>query len=489
MPDTSAAVVRRTTVLLAAGVLALLLIIAGVIALATRADDFVDRVEEAGALRARNTEILANLRDAETGQRGFLLTGDEAYLEPFNASRAWLGAEAGRLRGTNGPNAVRVADAIEQKLAELDDTIALQRAGRRAEAIAVVRTDRGKAAMDELRRFLGERVALRDRQLRDALDGLSSTARWLTWATIIGALAVLAFGAGAVWLLLRYTRALIATQREVEALNEGLEERVRERTVDLSRANDEIQRFAYIVSHDLRSPLVNVMGFTSELETGLRAVTPALEPGAPDPVVEEARTAVREDMPEAIGFIRNSTAKMDRLINAILRLSREGRRELRPERVDLGAVLQGVAANVQHQADAAGARIEVRGGAPALTTDRLALEQVLGNLVDNAVKYLDRGRPGAITLSAERRRGMVEVTVADNGRGIAAGDLERVFELFRRAGVQDRPGEGIGLAHVRALARRLGGDVTVESVLGQGSRFRVSIPAVPETVPTGRKAA
>ena len=202
---------------------------------------------------------------------------------------------------------------------------------------------------------------------------------------------------------------------------------------------------------------------------------------------------MREDMPEAIGFIRTSTAKMDRLINAILRLSREGRRELRPERVNLATVLAAVAAGVKHQVDAAGARVEVPGTAPEITTDRLALEQVLGNLVDNAVKYLDPARPGVVTLTAERRAGpgggTIEITVADNGRGIAAGDTERVFELFRRAGVQDRPGEGIGLAHVRALARRLGGDVSVESVLGQGSRFRVTLPAVLHPMIAGAKTA
>ncbi len=473
------AFVRRTLALLAAGVAALAAITVVAVVLATRADNLGDVVEETTNLRNRSTDLLGYLRDAETGQRGYLLTGDEAYLRPFAVAREWLTTDVARLRRVGDIAAARrVADLVEEKVAELSRTVDLARAGRREEALAIVRTDRGNDVMEELRAFLGGRVALREGQLRAALADLGATSRALTWTSVGGGVAILLFAALAAWVVSRYVRDLRAAEREVAALNAGLEARVRDRTTDLSRANEEIQRFAYIVSHDLRSPLVNVMGFTKELETGLEQIGAALEPAPTEAALKEARTAVREDMPEAIGFIRTSTSKMDRLINAILRLSREGRRELRPERVDLAATLAAVADTVKHQAEAAGARVEVPDKAPALTTDRLALEQIIGNLVDNAVKYLARDRPGIVTIAAAKRAGSVEVTVADNGRGIAPGDLERVFELFRRSGPQDRPGEGIGLAHVRALARRLGGDVTVESTLGQGSRFRLSLPPV-----------
>ena len=109
----------------------------------------------------------------------------------------------------------------------------------------------------------------------------------------------------------------------------GLEGAVRDRTAELTRANAEIQRFAYIVSHDLRSPLVNVMGFTAELEAAAKPLAALLERAeaeAPGIVTEDARAAVRADLPESIGFIRTSTQKMDRLIAAILQLSRQGRR-------------------------------------------------------------------------------------------------------------------------------------------------------------------
>jgi signal transduction histidine kinase len=101
---------------------------------------------------------------------------------------------------------------------------------------------------------------------------------------------------------------------------------------------------------------------------------------------------------------------------------------------------------------------------------------VFGNLIDNAVKYLRPGVPGAISITAEEEPAFVRIHVEDNGRGIAARDMERVFDLFRRAGPQDQPGEGVGLAHVRALVRRLGGAISLESREGEGSRFTVRLP-------------
>jgi len=94
------------------------------------------------------------------------------------------------------------------------------------------------------------------------------------------------------------------------------------------------------------------------------------------------------------------------------------------------------------------------------------------------VKYLDPSRPGRITVSARALAGRLIYEIADNGRGIDARDHERIFELFRRSGTQDRPGEGIGLAHVRALTRRLGGIITVRSEFGQGTRFEVDLPRI-----------
>ena len=282
---------------------------------------------------------------------------------------------------------------------------------------------------------------------------------------------------------MRYTRDLSRSRDNLRDFNERLEETVGERTADLSRANEEIQRFAYIVSHDLRSPLVNVMGFTAELSAAITPLADLLdkaEAECPQIVSEDARLAVREDLPEAIGFIRTSTQKMDRLINAILKLSREGRRVIAPEPIDPAVLTETIAGSIQHLLDDRGVTLLVARPVPGVVTDRVALEQILSNLIENATKYLQPGRPGEIRVSGEERRGRVILSVTDNGRGIDPRDHQRIFDLFRRSGQQDQPGEGIGLAHVRALAYRLGGTIDVDSELGRGSMFRINLPKIYE---------
>jgi signal transduction histidine kinase len=197
-----------------------------------------------------------------------------------------------------------------------------------------------------------------------------------------------------------------------------------------------------------------------------------------DSTAQLARQAVQRDVPEAISFIRSSTQKMDRLINAILKLSREGRRTLKPESLDLEKLLQASAASVAHQVAADGGELTIDCRVPRITSDRIALEQVFGNLLDNAVKYKSSARTLRINIRAKFESAQyIAVEIEDNGRGIAPEDRERVFDLFRRSGPQDRPGEGIGLAHVRTVVRSLGGEISLKSELDRGTAFILSIPA------------
>ena len=128
---------------------------------------------------------------------------------------------------------------------------------------------------------------------------------------------------------------------------------------------------------------MNIMGFTSELEGSVKSMQALLEkskavidPG--DSLAEQARIAATEDVPEAIDFIRSSTKKMDALINAILKLSREGRRQLKPERINFDELIKASLAAVQHQLSAANGSVELKLGVRSIVTDRLALEQVIG---------------------------------------------------------------------------------------------------------------
>ncbi|MGE7417252.1 ATP-binding protein [Methylobacterium tarhaniae] len=236
----------------------------------------------------------------------------------------------------------------------------------------------------------------------------------------------------------------------------------------LRESNEEIQRYAYIVSHDLRAPLVNIMGFTSEIEASQDDIRAALA-GRPD------ASRIDADLTESVGFIKAAITKMDGLINAILKLSREGRRNFQPEPLAMTALVQGLADAQRHQAGTVGAAIEI-GDLPDLVADRVAVEQIFGNLIDNAIKYLAKDRPGRIGVTGSVLDGFAVIRVTDNGRGIDPRDHARVFELFRRSGVQDRPGEGIGLAHVRTLVRALGGRIDLASEFGTGTTFTVTLP-------------
>ena len=475
---------RRVAGLLALAIVLLLVINIAVFVMIRRTVDFNDTSEHARQVQLTSRAILVRLLDAESGQRGYMLTASPEYLAHHDEALRVLPAlfdELEALTADGADLAPRVAHVREAATARVDlteRTVALARMGRVGEAVGLVRSGRGKALMDELRAEI------------EAIDEIQTTqlqfrARQTEWANAVtllinsvGALLILVLAGASAWLIRRYVLEIQQARDAIGALNASLETKVRDRTADLTRANEEIQRFAYIVSHDLRAPLVNVMGYTSELEQANRVLerqVAAVETRAPKTLDPQASVAVREDVPEAIGFIRASTEKMDRLINAILRLSREGRRALVVESLDMGRMVEDIAASVRHQTEAASAEIVVE-PLPWLESDRLSIEQVFGNLIDNAVKYLDPARPGRIVVSGEEAEGRVTYRVADNGRGISDRDHERIFELFRRSGRQDRPGEGLGLAFVRNSVRRLGGEIALESELGRGSTFILKFP-------------
>jgi signal transduction histidine kinase len=487
MPITKSSFVWTSVILLLIGFVALIGIVGTSFWLVQRSGTFFDEVVEARDARVAAIALRSALRDMETGQRGYLLTGDDKYLEPYSKARDTVMADYEELRKLllPYPKAVdameRMGAAVRDKVAELEQTIALRRDGKTDEALDIVRTDRGKQAMDESRQVLDAIVAAADRRSEAGVTDQRQNAQALRLVTILGGLVILLVVGGAVVMALRYTGELLAARGELEVLNRQLEERVAERTQDLMRANEEIQRFAYIVTHDLRAPLVNIMGFTSELDQTMKVIQAyvlADEKPLGAAEIHDARVAAKEDLPEAIGFIRSSTRKMDGLINAILKISREGQRQLKPERIVLSEVLGGAANAVHHQVAETGGEVRIDAGIPPIVTDRLSLEQVVGNLLDNAVKYRAPERPAIIDIRA-RPEGLrrVRIDVKDNGRGINPEDHQRVFDLFRRSGTQDQPGEGIGLAHVRTLVRNLGGEISLRSEPGAGTTFSIVLPA------------
>jgi len=461
--------------------------------LAAHNADALREVTRTQATRAALTLVLSAIEGAETGQRGYLLTRKDSYLDPYRQGLQDAPTALDRLEAAlreAGDSAAQEMTALRlvaaDKLDELAATLRMAGAGDTAGALDLVQSDRGQRAMRQIRAIVARLEAQQQGILDEQVEVVNRAGRLLVLADAVGFVLLAALAGAIIWGAWRAFKALRAAQSELEAAyqalsmsNETLEERVQQRTAALTEANEEIQRFAYIVSHDLRAPLVNIMGFTSEMEGAAETVSAFVtKAAAADPAgMQDVIAAAHEDIPESICFIKTSTAKMDRLIGAILKLSREGRRVLAPETVAMCPLLEGIAATLRHQSDERGAIITIE-ALPDLISDRLVLEQVFSNLLENALKYLEPGRPGRIVVRGRLEGRMALYEVEDNGRGIAARDLERVFELFRRAGDQSVAGEGIGLAHVRALVRRLGGRIDCVSGEGVGSTFRVEVPRV-----------
>ncbi|MDH2381417.1 CHASE3 domain-containing protein [Bradyrhizobium sp. CER78] len=491
---------RRSTLqilLLSAGFFVLVAVSVASVLLVNKAREDNALVIHTVEVESQVASLLVDIRRAESATRAYLLTSAPQYLSEYQSAAAGLPAALGHLQmmtvdnPTQVANAARLKAAVEQRLAEF--ALSIERVGNNdtATSVDVLRKPTSTDALEAIARIGRDMRTEEDRLLAARTATADRTQVLASSVTIAGSCMVLALAALSVVLLRQSSRARDEAEARLRDSKVNLETIVDERTSDLREANEEIQRFAYIVSHDLRSPLVNIMGFTSELEelrgdifkriatlNRTASLAPAMPEDATDvaePELEGSDKQLSDDFNESLGFIKSSIAKMDRLISAILNLTREGRREFKPERIDLRELIDGIVKTVAHQAAEANATVAV-GALPNIVSDRLALEQIFSNLIDNALKYLKDGVPGEIAIEGRTKLGFAIFEVTDNGRGIDPNDHQRIFDLFRRAGTQDKPGQGIGLAHVRALVRRLGGTMSVTSELHHGSTFTITLP-------------
>ena len=269
---------------------------------------------------------------------------------------------------------------------------------------------------------------------------------------------------------------IVGIDRDITA-RKIAEEEVKRYLAEVEVANEEVKTFAYIVSHDLRAPLVNLKGFSSELKASMEILSPHLQKmieGLDESEREELVLVLEEDIPEALGFIETSVSRMDGFINSVLKLSRIGRRELAHQPVDVAPFVETCRQSLAHQMEER--RVElIVGDLPQIIADPTAMEQVIGNLLTNAVNYLDPERPGRIEIGGEKTPRTTKFWIKDNGRGISKDDEEKVFAPFRRAGKQDVKGEGMGLSYVRTMVRQHGGQIWFESELDVGTTFFFTI--------------
>ena len=271
----------------------------------------------------------------------------------------------------------------------------------------------------------------------------------------------------------------IATVAYVRELTDRKkEEREREQLFSaLAERTKELEQIIHVSSHDLRSPLVNIQGFTRELEHAFKQVYDVLNSQAVSSAVRKQLAPILdEDIFYALQHILVSSSKMDSLLSGLLRLSRLGRAALNIKQLDMNNLMSEVVASFEFQVKETGTTLEVEELPPCMG-DETQINQVFSNLLDNALKFLDLSRPGVIKISGNEEKNQVIYCVEDNGIGIGEKDKEAIFEIFRRLNPGDKPGEGLGLTIVRKILDRHGGKIWVESDPVKGSKFFVALPA------------
>ncbi|MCZ2343366.1 MAG: PAS domain S-box protein [Bacteroidales bacterium] len=277
----------------------------------------------------------------------------------------------------------------------------------------------------------------------------------------------------------------VCAEEEILSLNRELEARVQARTAELeevnrqlARKNEENETFVYTVSHDLRSPLVNLEGFSRELAHSYEELQAILQDAAiPIGVREKVERILGESTTESLSFIHAAVSRLSGIINALLRLSRAGRVQYEPRLTPLGPTVARVILSLRNTAHHKGATITV-GELPTAWTDPVACEQVFANLIGNALNYLDLARPGRITVeSCAAEPGEIGIRIQDNGVGIPASHQPELFRAFHRLHEHLAPGEGMGLLIVRRILDRLRGRIWFHSEEGIGTTFYLTLPA------------
>ena len=265
--------------------------------------------------------------------------------------------------------------------------------------------------------------------------------------------------------------------REIQQRKEAEEKQVR-LNEKLAETNEEMKHVIYVTSHDLRSPMVNIKGFSWMLRESVEAILKGLEGGEmPDGCMKKMSPIIDEDIPDALRFIDSSIEKMESLIEGLLRISRIETVDIRPVPLDMNGMVGTILGIFEYRMKEQGVSVTL-GDLPDCVGDDIQINQVVSNLVDNALKYLDPRRPGKITISGEHLNGRCIYSVKDNGVGIPEEHLEKIFMMFHRVERTRTGGEGLGLTAVKRILDRNEGRIWVESEASRGSEFFFSLPSV-----------
>lgn len=428
-----------------------------------------DRVNHSQQTLQKLESVLSSLKDAETGQRGYLLTAQESYLEPYTTAIGRIDrdiAQLKRLTATNRSQQQQLASLeplIRSKLAELKQTIDLKKNQSSAAAKQLVLTNQGKELMDRIRATIQQLQEQEQEQLRDWLKEKELDAHSGQWTFFLGVI----FTLFAFYLVYRTVQQETSDRKQAEAsfrqLNEQLEAKVQERTSELNEtnanllhSNRELEQFAYVASHDLQEPLRAVNSYAQL-------------------IVRKYQGNLDAKADKYLGYIMDGATRMQQLIDDLLSFSRVGTQGKPLKPTDGEAVLSQVLDNLQI-AIAQSHAVVTHDPLPTIMGDEIQLIQLLQNLISNAIKFR-REEPPKVHVSAEHRENEWIFSVRDNGIGMEPEYFDRIFMIFQRLHSRSEyPGTGIGLAVCKKIVERHRGRIWLESTPGVGTSFYFTIP-------------
>lgn len=422
---------------------------------------------ESANFRRSLREVFSALQDAETGERGFLLSGDEDYLTPFQRAEAEFPARFDKLAedAMDQPglrnDVLALKGLAELRLASLRRAIAARRQATWSTAFDRAREEEGRAVMEKIRATIGRM----DARPQDLVTATGEATRFQIKRALLATLLAGGVGLGA-GIIALYLSRLALRQEKTERI-------LAEQALRAESAAREKSAFLANMSHEIRTPMNAILGFSDLLVTDL-------------PAGSKARQRVQA--------IRESATSLLQLINDILDLSKidAGVVELHVEPTDLHEVSAFMQTVFAQQAARKGLQLEfdLPPELPhAVMLDRSRLRQVLVNLMGNALKFTDRGR---VILRLrwqahpnKRGSGTLDLEVEDTGVGIPAEKQKEIFRPFVQVNPQraiERQGSGLGLSIVHRLTERMGGSISVESEVGRGTRFHLRFPDTPVSV-------